>query len=434
MKNHDLFTLMLFPLFLIFTMTLTAQAGDIKTIAVVGFINQGDKTDNSVNKVISKSLITFLAKVKGTKVISYEVIEKLAEDNNFWESKELNVETASEMGLNLAVKQVVTGTYKIDNKKEIVHITVQVYDPATSELKLKRDYKGDAGTGIFDTIDRLIRNISSELVGHAVVMGNLEVEISSGSTYNLLINQIFQKKISSKEVFKETEAAEEPLVISLTIPETGREVFNDTVTLKDGENRIVTYSPSGSIAVRTGIAGIKVLADDMPAGETGNNGELIIGNLKAGSNHTVRIEKDSKNMGSKTILVEEGKIHPAEFIIRSLFFSIHAFDGGLGGVLGPDYYFTDFFRASLLVGAVYMWGTFVPEAEADIGFEVWKAGDFKIFATAGVFSYINLTASPIISPVARLEFSWYQLFIEGGCRYGLDDKSFNPMIGIGYRF
>lgn len=154
-----LFTRISTLLILLFAFTLVAQAEGAKTIAVAGFVNQGNKTEDSVNKVISKSLITFLKKVKGTKVTSFEVIENLAEENKLWASKTLDTNKVVDMGLNLAVQQVVAGTYKVDKSKDTIKITVYVFDPAMSELKLKRDYNGDAGIDIFDTIDRLIRNI-----------------------------------------------------------------------------------------------------------------------------------------------------------------------------------------------------------------------------------------------------------------------------------
>jgi hypothetical protein len=81
-----------------------------------------------------------------------------------------------------------------------------------------------------------------------------------------------------------------------------------------------------------------------------------------------------------------------------------------------------------------MLGSIVPEGEADIGLKLLGSGDFRIFLTAGVFSYINLNATPIISPVARLEISYGWFFIEGGARYGFTDNSIDPMAGIGFRF
>ena len=235
---------------------------EIKTIAVAGFINQGVKTDDPINKVISKSLITYLGKIGGVRVTPFAIMEKLAAENKFWKSKKLDIETAVEMGLSLKAERVVTGTYKVDAKNNTIEIIVYIYDPVTDKLKLQREYSGDAGVEIFDTIDRLIRNISIELVGHPVYMGNLEVEISSDSAYSLLINKNFQKKITRQDGFKEIEPAEEPIEVSIVIPETGREVYHDTITLRDGENRDITYAPSGVIVVKAGSPGINVFADD----------------------------------------------------------------------------------------------------------------------------------------------------------------------------
>ncbi len=435
MKKYVLFISLFFSICFSLPDLSTAQVGDVKTIAVVGFINQGDKTDDSINKVISKSLITFLGNISGTKVTSYEAMEKLALEKNFWQSKDLDVDTAVEMGLDLAVKQVVTGTYKVNKKNGTIKITVYVYDPATAELKLKRDYSGDSGAGIFDTIDKLIRNISSELVGHTVTMGSLEVDISSDSTYNLTINKVFRKKITRNDGFRENEAGDEPLEISLTLAENEQEVYHKTVTLKDGEDRIITYTPSGTVDVRIGAPGIKVFADDVFAGETEKSGEIVINNLKSDTNHTIRIEKDNKIIDTRTVTVGEGKTLPVEFSLggRQFYFPVELLEGGLGGEAGFGWYFTDSFRAFAEGGAIYYPGEgIVPEAEAGIAFSFLKSGDFRVWVDASAFSYFS---SPIIiSPVLKLELSWGGFFIGGGVRCGISPSlQIYPMLSIGVR-
>jgi|GEM_PF-4760690 TolB-like protein len=386
----------------------SARADEAKSIAVVGFINQGEEIDDSVNKVISKSLITFLGKIRDVRVVSYEAVEKIAQENNFWKSKKLIMDQAVEMGLDLAVKQVVTGTYKINKKNGSILIIVQVIDPATSELKLKREYTGDAGPGIFDTIDRLIRNISTELVGHPVLMGSLEVDISADTSYNLLINKVFQKKLTKQSHFTDIEESGEPLEVSLTIPETGFEVYHETITLKDGENRVITYSPSGTIFVKAGIKGVSIIADGSQVGETDIKGELVIRMLKAGVSHTIRAEKDGKVIGVKTIMMEEGRFYIADFSVnaRNLYYSVHALQGMIGATAGVDYYFTEYLRASVHAGGGFLygyWGYFVPVADLDIGLEIWKINDLKIFAGIGGFSYFVAPYS--VSPDAWLEIS-----------------------------
>ncbi len=439
MKKHGLIILLFTVMFFIFASASAAQLNETKTIAVVGFINQGDKMDDTINKVISKSLITFLAKIKGTKVTAYDAVEKLSADNKFWESKELDADIAVEMGLDLAVKQVVTGTYKVNKKAGTIKIVVYVYDPITSELKLKRNYFGDAGISIFDTIDKLIRNISSELVGHAVTMGNLEVDIDSDKTYNLLINKVFQKKVSKSDGFNEKEEGEEPLDVSLTLTENDQEIYHKEITLKDNENRVITYTPSGTAVVRTGTGGIKVYADDVFAGETEKSGEIIVHSLKAGTNHIIRIEKENKTLDTRTITVEEGKTIPVEFFIngpagqRQFFFPVEILEGGLGGEVGFGWYFTDSFRVFAEGGAIYLPNVHdvFPEAETGLALAFLKSDDFRIWVDASVFAYIS---SPvIISPVIKLELSWGGLFINGGVRYGFTGSQVIPMLSFGIR-
>ena len=182
------------------------------------------------------------------------------------------------------------------------------------------------------------------------------------------------------------------------------------------------------------------------AGETGKNGELAVSNMKAGESHAIRIENDGKVLDSKIIRVEEGNTYTADFSsiaktapvevkkdnTRRLFVSVHALQGGYGGTLGLDYYFIGGLRASLLGGAVYMNSVILPVANAGIGLDIIGFGDFKLTVYGGMFVYF--TSSPTFSPIAEVEFSWLNFFIEGGARYSLYDHNIYPMCGIGIRF
>lgn len=111
---------------------------DKQTLAVIGFINMGDKPDKDINLVISKSMIIFLSKVPGVKIIEFDDVEKHAKQNNFWESKKLDINTALDMGLLMKAKHIIVGDYKVNKQKDTILINVYVYDVTTGDLILKK--------------------------------------------------------------------------------------------------------------------------------------------------------------------------------------------------------------------------------------------------------------------------------------------------------
>ncbi len=221
-------------------------AQESRSIAVLGFINLGGKFDASVNKTITRSLITFLSKIPEINITSYEAVGKAAADNKYWESKSFSPDAAVDMGLSLAVSQVVSGDYAVDHKKGTVIINVYVYDTVSAAMKLQRKYTGEAGPELFDTVDRMIRNVSTLITGRTIKMGRLEVEIEDTNAYKLGINGKFMKKISKSDSYSDIEIAEEPLDITLSVPATEKVIYRTNVSIGDGLTVNITYNPNPS--------------------------------------------------------------------------------------------------------------------------------------------------------------------------------------------
>ncbi len=234
-----------------FTVVLSgaAFAQESKSIAVLGFVNLGGKSDASVNKTITRSLITFLSKIHEINIVSYETVEKAALGNKYWESKSFSPDSAVDMGMSLAAGEVVSGDYSVEHKKDTVTIDVYVYDTALGTMKLQRQYTGDAGPGLFDTVDKMIRNVSTLVTGRTIKMGRLQVEVEGADSYKLSINGKFMKKISKPDGYNDSEIAEEPMDITLSAPATEEVIYKTNVTIGDGLAVNITYNPNPSTAV-----------------------------------------------------------------------------------------------------------------------------------------------------------------------------------------
>ncbi len=417
-------------------LVLHAHAAQANSIGVIGFINLGKKTDDSINTVITKSLTTFLAKLPEIKAASYDAVETMESNNNYWHEKAFSVDKATDFGLNLGVKEIISGDYMVDQKAQTIVINVYAYDTGTAELKLKRQYTGGAGLDIFDTIDKMIRNLSSQLVGHPVAIGKLQMDINSDKSYQLYLDGVFQKKITKKDGYSERIVGGRDLVVAIRLPDSGFDVYSNTIKVKDGETFNVSYAPTGAIKVEAeGYSGSEVLLNSTSAGRIGPGGELLIPNLKTGTNYTIVLKKEDKIAGIRYAEVTEGKSTSVIFVPtgkKAWSIPIHALLGGLGGAVGFDWTFWNTLRPTALVGEIYLSKAGLLYVGIDLGYRAFSLGDFNFWVIPGGMCYFT---SPVtISPAVKLEIEWHGIFIEGGFRYGIDNSSINPLIGIGYRF
>ncbi len=339
----------LFSMFLIFASFAAGYSAENKSVAIAGFINMGVKSDDSTGKVIGHSLNIFLAKIPGLYVTAYEASEKIAEDNKFWGSDMVQPEKAVDIGLLLSVQEIIAGEYVIDQNKETIKINVYVFDTVTGELKLKRQYMGESDASIFDTIDKMIYNISTFIAGRVIRIGKLEVESTADKEYSLSINGRFMKKISKQEKYNETELAETPLNIILSEPATGNPLYSTNITIADGETVNLTYVELSSLQA------------SVPA---------VITNISIPEITMKLIIPAEKPAGKRVI-----------------YGSIHAFLGGIGGSAALDFQALDYLRLSVLGGSVWMKNAIIPTAAMDASFMILKLTWFSVYVKAGSFCY-----------------------------------------------
>jgi hypothetical protein len=219
---------------------------EAKSIAVIGFINQGERSDDNINLTITKSLTTFLSKIPGVKVSPYTEVEKITKQDGFWEQNKLDVTAASDIGLKLKVKQIIIGDYRVNKKKETIAINVYVYDAITSELKMKRQYEGGSGRDIFDTIDNLIRSTSSALAGRNITMGRLKVDIEAAGLYRLYINAYPQKDVKRRDGFNDNVVANENVEVSIRAVNNKEEneVYREFIKVPENNTYEIKYRPA----------------------------------------------------------------------------------------------------------------------------------------------------------------------------------------------
>lgn len=415
-----------------------SYSAEEKTISVAGFLNKGARSDDSVNLVISKSLISVLQKVPGFKVTPFSRVESEAKKRDLWTVKNYELNNLLDFGLLFAAKTIVCGDYLIDKGKETVQINVFAYNVATGELTMKRTYKGSAGVDIFDTIDNMVKNITSLLAGRAVVFAKLDLNIvNTKQVYHLYISSNFQKAVSSADPFSENVLANEPLLVTLQKPDNANEVFRKSLLLKEGEVQKISYEPSGTVVVRfKGGAGSAVFLDGKKVGVIDNAGECLISGINlADGQHKIHVVRKEDSNNVKSFNLEEGKTAVVDFSGGNKWFgaSVYALTGGLGGSAGIDLYPMDFLRISPHGGVVFIANTLVPIAELDVACRFLEFGNLGLWANAGV-SFYFVTGPVVISPMLKLEVSWWLFFANCGARYSLYDGNFYPALNAGVRF
>src|SRR5258708_4524869 len=111
---------------LLLLISLSLYSEKSKDILVPGFINQGDKSDNNINLVITKSLSLFLNKLSGIRVLPAMAPDKDPKINTYFKSKKLSSESLLDMGLSYQANIVIGGEYKVEGNS--VKINVIAYN------------------------------------------------------------------------------------------------------------------------------------------------------------------------------------------------------------------------------------------------------------------------------------------------------------------
>ncbi|OHD53316.1 MAG: hypothetical protein A2014_06225 [Spirochaetes bacterium GWF1_49_6] len=218
----------------------------IKPTTIAGFVNKGDKSDDNINVLLTKSLINLLSLIPDVIITPFSDVETAVKMNKLWFSKAIDVEKALAMGILFETKQVVVGDYKIIKNK--VTINLYVYDVVTGELTLQRSFKDSpAGKDIFNTLDDVVKQVSYILVGQAITLGKINVNVDVPDTlYKVYINGRFVKEIKKGDPYIGDIIADEPIEVSIRVGggKDEQEVFKKTVTVIEGETANIQYIPS----------------------------------------------------------------------------------------------------------------------------------------------------------------------------------------------
>jgi hypothetical protein len=419
-----------------------AAAAKIKPTTIAGFVNKGDKTDDKINIMLTKSLINLLSKIPNVVITPYEDIESAVKDNKLLSAKSINIDKALAMGLLFETKQVVVGDYEVVKNK--VTINLYIYDVVTGELALQRSFKDrPAGVDIFTTIDDVVKQVSYILVGKAIALGKVKVNVDvPDNLYKVYVNGRFEKAVKKGDPYTGDIIAGEPVEVSirLMVGKDEKEVFKKAVIVKEGETANVQYEPSGVILIKAmGMPGSKVYLNGQEYGNTDENGDITIFNLPAGAEQKIKLEVNGKVFGEKSGTVKEGDMMLMVFGSVEKKFLIPVTIGRgllLGGSVGFTYMFSQNFWAGLNVGMGYL-----PNAaqavfmfDINVFFPIIRSGDFMLGAGASAFGYIPGVLT--IDPEFEISASIGSLFLTIGTRYSLAEFNggFKPIVGLGFRF
>ncbi len=289
----------------------------MKSVTVAGFINMGKPNQANINIMMVKSLSTFLSKIS-KKVTPYKDIEGSAKDSGFWEMKELNSGKAINIAQQFSSEQVITGDYLVNDKSGKITIDVYVYNVINGQLLFTRVYKGDAGPEIFNTIDKMILDVSGLLVGKTISIGYFRLDIKPHDTkYRLFINDTFMKTVGIGDGYFDKFISGQSIDISLKSEKSDYEVFRKIIEIKSGATNELDFSPSGVLIIEAIESGLDVYLNGKKTGKTDSSGELTIPDVQAGKEIGITLKNSEARLSSTNIIIKEGATKVVVFKIRT---------------------------------------------------------------------------------------------------------------------
>ena len=409
--------------------------GAVKPTTIAGFINHGDKSYDHINIMLSKQLISLLSKLPGVVITPWEEVEKWATNNAFWQSEKIDPDLVLACGSVFDTKQVVVGEYKVDKATEKMTITLYVYDVMSGEVKIKRDYEGDAGSlDIFDTIDRIIKNVSFLLVGQAVTLVKLKLTTDETNQYLVALNGRKDKTFTKGAAYDSDIPVkmETEVTIFLVSGKSELEVFRQKVTPLDDNPVAIAYKPMGAIQVKAiGYPGAVVYLNGEKIGEANENGDYSLNNLPANQEQSVKVMNKEKLIGEYRLRVREGEavIQIAGEKSRFLFFPVKAMPIGVSA--GISYYPLNFLYVELDVGFQIVPSelTFVPIIDLNAMYEYPLSDEMRI--AGGLSVMMHIAGEVTVSPAILGRFDWNKIFVEAGLRFSFNT---NKLLGepVGY--
>lgn len=297
-------------LFLIFFFAgiFRAQSFEMKSATVAGFINKGKANQDNVNIIMTKSLTTFLAKIS-KKITPYNEVEKISRETKFWEQKTLKSNLAVQIAQGFSSEQVITGDYMVDEKNDTLSIEVFAYNVITGQLLFQRNYKGNAGPDIFDTIDKMVLDVSGLLAGKPIELGYARITVGQDKVnYKLFVNDGFVKLINGKDGYMDKYIAGQSVDIVLKTEQSDKEVLKKTLEIRSGKTNSLEYNPAGSLILETIEGGLDIYMNGTNIGKTDSAGELKIPNVEAGKQNEISVKSAGSDLSSTNITISEGDL------------------------------------------------------------------------------------------------------------------------------
>ncbi len=308
MRFNYRFVLLIAAFFILFASELRPYNISAKNTLVAGFINRGDESDDNINPIITKSLITFLAKLPGVEITSYPDLERISLSNGFWKSGKINIDAALQMAQNLNADHLIVGDYKVNGITKRIQINLFAYDVITGKLLLKRTITGSTGLELFDAIDTIKKNISGLLFGKDLSFGKISLEINGTSrSYKVYAGGKFISEVSNRNGFEDQFIAGEEMEISLRLAESGKEVLRESFVLNKNEKKSIIYQPSGSIIVKSMADQSLIYLDNKEIGKINRDESITIPGVTADTDHIVGLKKESRIEDVKKVNIPEGE-------------------------------------------------------------------------------------------------------------------------------
>ncbi len=285
----------------------------MKSATVAGFINKGKSNQDNINKIMTKSLATFLSKISKN-ITPYKDVEEIAGGTNFWSLKALDDGKAINIAQHFSTEQVITGDYIINEKSDKIIINVFVYNVIDGQVLFNRSYKGDAGPGIFDTIDKMILDVSGLLVGKTISLGYFKLDIKPKNVnYRLFINGSFVKPVDSRDGYFDKFISGQSIDISLKPGNSEEEALRKIIQIESGKTNELAYNPSGVLMIEAMEGGIDVYLNGEKIGKTDNSGEVIITDVDAGKGNKIELKKGDALLSVTNIALSEGQTKAVVF-------------------------------------------------------------------------------------------------------------------------
>ncbi len=281
------------------------QQLEMKSATVAGFINRGKSSQDNINILMTKSLSTFLSKISKN-ITPYKDVEEIAGGTNFWGQKALDGSRAINIAQHFSTEQVITGDYLVNDKNSTIVIDVLVYNVINGQVLFKRNYKGNAGPEIFDTVDKMILDVSGLLVGKTISLGYFKLDIKPENVkYRLFVNNSFIKLVDSRNGYFDRFISGQSIDISLKPEKSDEETLRKIIEIKSGTNEL-EFNPSGVLILETMKEGVDVYLNGIKTGKTDSSGELKIPNIGAGKENAISLKKGDTMLSETNISIKEG--------------------------------------------------------------------------------------------------------------------------------